>query len=61
MAPDLGGTTSLLNEAPPEFSDDIWDVFLAECELLTTYANLYETRTRIGINEVQPDYILHFS
>ncbi|KAL0632762.1 hypothetical protein Q9L58_008350 [Maublancomyces gigas] len=50
-APDLGDTTSLLSEAPPELSDDIWDVFLAECELLTTYANLYETRTRIGINE----------
>lgn len=54
-APDLGDTTaSPLNEAPPELSDDVWDVFLAECELLTTYANLYETRTRIGINEVQP-------
>lgn len=30
---------------------DIWDSYLSECQLLKVYAKLYETRTRIAINE----------
>lgn len=49
--PDGGDTAATLHEA---YSEDIWDVFIAECKLLKTYAKLYEKRTKIGINEVKP-------
>lgn len=48
-----------LHEIPAEYSEDIWDVFIAECKLLKTYAKLYEKRTKIGINEVRPTNFLY--
>lgn len=47
-----GQSLPLLNRGLSEFNDDIWDVLISECELLKTYGKLYESRTKIGINEV---------
>lgn len=40
---------------------DIWDSYLSECQLLKVYAKLYETRTRIAINEVHSMAIINYS
>lgn len=40
--------------SPRTFNDDVWEFFLAEVRLLRTYGKLFESRTKIGINEVFP-------